>query len=108
MEPIPRYATWEKFNAHLLIQCQKRCEHKLRRHQQTIGERFEKDKEMLLPLPAAPSRAWDKRRLGDIDGTGTISRENYSVPVEWYPCIWGLQSHFKAPLFRIVGSYSCH
>jgi hypothetical protein len=41
MVPRPRFATWEEFNAHLLIQCQKRRERRLRGHQQTIGERFE-------------------------------------------------------------------
>src|SRR5580700_7142060 len=45
MVPRPRFATWEAFNAHLLVQSQKRRERKLRRHQQTIGERFEKDKQ---------------------------------------------------------------
>ena len=30
---FPRYATWEEFNAHLLVQCQKRRERKLRGHQ---------------------------------------------------------------------------
>ena len=61
MVPVPRYATWEELNAHLLIQCQKRRERKLRGHQQTIGERFENDQERLLPLPAAPYEACDKR-----------------------------------------------
>ena len=54
MMPIPRLASWEKFNAHLVTQCQKRRERKLRGHDQTIGERFMKDRERLLPLPAAP------------------------------------------------------
>jgi transposase len=61
MVPRPRFATWEEFNAHLLVQSQKRRERKLRGHQQTIGERFEKDQERLLPLPAAPYEACDKR-----------------------------------------------
>jgi hypothetical protein len=61
MVPLPRHATWEELNAHLLVQCQKRRERKLRGHRQTIGERFEKDKERLLPLPAAPYEACDKR-----------------------------------------------
>ena len=54
-------ASWEELNAHLLVQCQKRRERKLRGHQQTIGERFEKDRERLLPLPAAPYEACEKR-----------------------------------------------
>jgi hypothetical protein len=55
MMPRPRFATWDEFNAHLLIQSRKRRERKLRGHQQTISERFEKDKQMLLALPAAPN-----------------------------------------------------
>ena len=50
MVPIPRYASWEKFNAHLLVQSRKRRERKLRGQQQTIGERFEKDREEAAAL----------------------------------------------------------
>ena len=73
-----RYATWEEFNAHLLVQCQKRRERKLRGHQQTIGERFDKDKrEVKLPL----GRRRTVRSLrqtfdsSDVDGTGALSRQ---------------------------------
>src|SRR5450631_856908 len=82
--PIPRVASWEEFNAHLLIQCQKRRERKLRGHQQTIGQRFEKDREMLLPLPAAPYEACDKRSTRVTSMSLVRYRTNdYSVPVEW-------------------------
>ena len=57
MVPVPRYATWEEFTAHLLVQCQKRRERKLRGHQQTIGERFDKDKERLLPAAGGAVRS---------------------------------------------------
>ena len=84
MVPVPRYPTWEEFNAHLLVQCQKRRERKLRGHQQTIGERFEKDKERLLPLPAAPYEACDKRWTRVTSMALVRYRANdYSVPVEW-------------------------
>jgi transposase len=84
MVPRPRYATWEEFNAHLLIQCQKRRERKLRGHQQTIGERFEKDRERLLPLPAAPYEACDKRSTRVTSMSLVRYRTNdYSVPVCW-------------------------
>ncbi len=76
MVPVPRYATWEEFNAHLLVQCQKRRERKLRGHQQTIGERFDKDKERLLPLPAALYEALRQTfDSSDVDGTGALSRQ---------------------------------
>ncbi len=84
MVPIPRFADWDKFNAHLLIQCQKRRERKLRGHQQTIAERFEKDRERLLPLPAAPYEACDKRLTRVTSMSLVRYRTNdYSVPVEW-------------------------
>jgi transposase len=84
MVPIPRFADWEKFNAHLLTQCQKRRERKLRGHEQSIGERFEKDRERLLPLPAAPYEACDKRWTRVTSMSLVRYRTNdYSVPVEW-------------------------
>jgi len=84
MVPRPRFATWEEFNAHLLIQCQKRRERKLRGHQQTIGERFEKDRERLLPLPAAPYEACDKHSTRVTSMSLVRYRTNdYSVPVCW-------------------------
>ena len=76
MVPIPRFADWDEFNAHLLAQCQKRRERKLRGHEQTIGERFEKDRERLLPLPAAPYEACDKRfDASDVDVAGALSHQ---------------------------------
>jgi transposase len=84
MVPRPRFASWDKFNAHLLIQCQKRRERKLRGHEQSIGERFEKDRERLLPLPAAPYEACDKRLTRVTSMSLVRYRTNdYSVPVEW-------------------------
>jgi hypothetical protein len=84
MVPRPRFATWEEFNAQLLAQCQKRRERKLRGQQQTIGERFEKDRERLLALPAAPYEACDKRLTRVTSMSLVRYRSNdYSVPVEW-------------------------
>jgi len=59
--PVPRCASWEELNAKLREQCSEPRERKLRGHQQSIGERFEKDKQALLPLPAAPYEACEKR-----------------------------------------------
>jgi len=60
MVPIPRYPSWEAFNAHLEQQCLRRRERRLRGHSETIGERFERDRAALLPLPAAPYEACEK------------------------------------------------
>jgi len=60
MVPIPRYPSWETFNAHLEQQCRRRRERRLRGHTETIGERFEHDRAALLPLPIAPYEACEK------------------------------------------------
>jgi transposase len=84
MVPVPRFATWDEFNAHLLAECRKRRERKLRGHQQTIGERFAKDQELLLPLPAAPYEACDKHTTRVTSMSLVRYKTNdYSVPVEW-------------------------
>jgi len=58
--PIPRMNSWEELNAYLLEQCRKRRERRLRGHQETIAERFERDRAALLGLPAVPYEACEK------------------------------------------------
>jgi hypothetical protein len=56
----------------------------LRGHKETIGERFQKDREMLLPLPAAPYEACEKRSTRVTSMSLVRYRANdYSVPVCW-------------------------
>jgi transposase len=82
--PVPRFASWEELNAKLRGQCAKRRERRLRGHKETIGERFEKDREMLLPLPVAPYEACDKRSTRVTSMSLVRYRANdYSVPVCW-------------------------
>jgi transposase len=84
MVPVPSFATWDEFNAHLLTQCQKRRERVLRGQKQSIGERFKQDQEMFLPLPAAPYEACDKHSTRVTSMSLVRYRLNdYSVPVEW-------------------------
>ena len=52
--PIPRFASWDLLNADLESQCRARRERRLRRHTETIGERFERDRQAFLPLPPVP------------------------------------------------------
>src|SRR3990172_4825856 len=82
--PVPRCASWEELNTRLLEQCQKRRQQRLRGHEQTIGERFEKDRAALLPLPAMPYEACDKRaaRVSSLSLVRYRSND-YSVPVCW-------------------------
>ena len=60
MVPMPRFASWEAFNEHLEQKCRRRRERRLRGHTETIGERFERDRAALLPLPIAPYEACEK------------------------------------------------
>jgi transposase len=82
--PVPRMASWAELNRHLLAQCQKRRQRKLRGHQQTIAERFAKDQEKLLPLPATPYEACEKVSTRVTSWSLVRYRTNdYSVPTEW-------------------------
>jgi transposase len=82
--PVPRCAGWDELNAKLRDECSRRRERKLRGHQRTIGERFEKDKEMLLPLPAVPYEACEKRTTRVTSLSLVRYRTNdYSVPVAY-------------------------
>jgi len=82
--PIPRCASWEELNAQLLEQCRKRRERRLRGHEQSIGERFEKDQAARLPLPATPYEACDQRTARVSSLSRVRYRGNdYSVPVCW-------------------------
>jgi transposase len=82
--PVPRCANWEELNGRLREQCIERRERRLRGHKESIGERFEKDKGMLLPLPAAPYEACEKRTARVTSLSLVRYRSNdYSVPVEY-------------------------
>jgi transposase len=82
--PIPRCARWEELNTGLLEQCHRRRQQRVRGNQQSIGERFEKDRASLLPLPAAPYEACDKRSTRVSSLSLVRYRNNdYSVPVCW-------------------------
>jgi hypothetical protein len=57
MVPVPNAVSWEEWNRHLGEQCVKRRHRTLWGHKETIAERSERDREKLLPLPAAPLEA---------------------------------------------------
>ena len=61
MVPLPRFESWEAFNAHLEEQCRKREGDVLRGHRGSIGERLKRDREVLMALPPAPYDACDKQ-----------------------------------------------
>jgi hypothetical protein len=82
--PIPRLGSWEELNQYLLEQCRKRRERQLWGHQDTIAERFERDRAALLPLPAMPYEACEKRTAKVSSLSLVRYRANdYSVPTEY-------------------------
>src|SRR3974377_1717527 len=84
MVPVPRAASWGGLTAQLLEQARKRRERKLGGHEETIAQRFERDREKLLPLPAAPYEACQKRTTR-ASSQALVRWENkdYSVPVAY-------------------------
>ncbi len=84
MVPIPRVSSWQELNAHLEQQCRKRRERRLRGHSETIGERFERDRAALLPLPAAPYEACEKisTRVSSLSLVRYRSND-YSAPTQY-------------------------
>jgi len=84
MVPIPRFSSWEALNAHLQEQCRKRRERRLRGHSETIGERFERDRAAMLPLPATPYEACEKisARVSSLALVRYRSND-YSVPTQY-------------------------
>jgi transposase len=82
--PVPPVGSWEELNRHLLEQCRQRREQKLRRQTETIAERFERDREHLLPLPPVAYEACEKRttRVSSLSLVRYRSND-YSVPVAY-------------------------
>jgi transposase len=84
MVPVPRAAGWEELNRHLREQCMKRRERKLWGHTETIAERFERDREKLLPLPPAPLEACEQRTTrASSQALVRYETNDYSVPTEY-------------------------
>ena len=84
MVPMPRFASFEAFNADLKLHCFERLGARLRRHGETIGERLERDRAAFLPLPPTPYDACDKRP-GRVSSLSLVRYKgnDYSVPVAY-------------------------
>lgn len=84
MVPLPRFATWDDFNAWLEEQCRKRQAEILRGHSETIGERLQRDLDAMAPLPAAPFEACDQV-TGRVSSQALVRyrTNDYSVPVAY-------------------------
>jgi transposase len=84
MTPLPRFESWDAFNAYLEEQCRKRQGDILRGRRESIGERFVRDREALMALPPAPFDACDK--LGTQVSSLSLVRyrnNDYSAPVAY-------------------------
>ncbi len=82
--PIPRFASWDALNADVAHKCGERRGRRLRRHTETIGERFARAREALLPLPPVPYDACDRRptRVTSLSLV-RYRRNDYSVPTAY-------------------------
>jgi transposase len=84
MVPIPRFESFEAFNADLVRQCRRRLTARLRGHRETIGERLVRDQATLMGLPPSPYDACDKRP-GRVSSLSLVryKANDYSVPVAY-------------------------
>ena len=84
MVPLPRFASWEDFNAWLEEQCRKRQTDILRGHAETIRERLARDTAAMAELPAAPFDACDQA-AGRVSSQALVryKTNDYSVPVAY-------------------------
>jgi len=84
MVPIPRAASWEALSDQFVCDTMARRAQRLRGHAETIAERFERDRAVLLPLPAARFEACDKTtaRVSSISLV-RYRTNDYSVPTQY-------------------------
>ena len=84
MVPVPRFASWDKFNTWLEEQCRRRQADTLRGHGETIGQRLARDLEAMADPPAAPFDACDQTS-GRVSSQALVryKTNDYSVPVAY-------------------------
>jgi transposase len=84
MVPIPHAASFAELNAQLLECCRGRLNDRLRGHAETIGERLVRDQAALLPQPATPYEACEKKAARVNSLSLVRYRGNdYSVPTAY-------------------------
>ena len=73
--PVPSYPSFDALNSYLEERCLERLGRRLRGHDETIGQRMERDLDALLPLPVTHYDASDRyvpRQLARWCGTGAV------------------------------------
>lgn len=84
MVPIPHASSWEELNVQLEADCRQRRERRLRGHTETIAERFQRDRAVMLPLPPTPYEACEKITVRVSSLSLVRYRTNdYSVPTQF-------------------------
>ena len=79
--PVPSFESFDELNAHLEQRCLERLGRQLRGQGETIGQRMERDLEVLLPLPASPYDASDKQ----VSRVSSLSLVRYRPTTTRYP-----------------------
>ena len=82
--PVPSFQSFDALNAHLEHKCLGRMDARLRGHDETIGQRMERDLEALLPLPAVSYDACDQQasRVSSLSLV-RYKTNDYSAPVAY-------------------------
>ena len=82
--PVPSFQSFDDLNLNLEQRCLERMDARLRGHDETIGQRMERDLDALLPLPAVPYDACDKQasRVSSLSLV-RYKTNDYSAPVAY-------------------------
>ena len=82
--PVPSYPSFDALNANLEERCLEQLGRRLRGHDETIGQRMERDLDALLPLPATNYDACD-RHVSRVSSLSLVRyrTNDYSVPVAY-------------------------
>ena len=82
--PVPSFQSFDALNAHLEQKCLERMDARLRGHDETIGQRMERDLDALQPLPAVPYDACDQQasRVSSLS-LARYRTNDYSAPVAY-------------------------
>src|SRR3982750_2704220 len=82
--PVPQVESLTVLNSHLETRCRERRAARLRGHEETIGERLARDRAAMLPLPATPYEACE-RRSARVSSLSLVRYHgnDYSVPVAY-------------------------
>src|SRR3954462_12927618 len=82
--PMPQVESLAALNAQLEVRCRERQGARLRGHEESIGERLARDQAAMLPLPATPYEACE-RRSARVSSLSLVRYQgnDYSVPVAY-------------------------